>query len=102
MIKIDVWEVEGWIIKDFSYFKKWLIMIDLKEYFDWLVEEIIIIWYFVEGGFILNFYLLWCVKELGIIFLIFKILRYNLIGCVFYFLFFKLLVLENKFNEVKM
>lgn len=61
-MKIDIREVEGWIIQDSSYFKKWFILIDLENYFDWLVEEIIIIWYFVEGGFMLNLYFMKCVK----------------------------------------
>lgn len=99
--KTDVREAEGWIIKDSSHFKKWLTTTDLKEYFDWPVEEITTIWYFAEGGLTLNPHLLRRAKELGITPLISKTPRYNLIGCAFHFLFSKSLALENKLNEIK-
>ena len=99
--KTDVREAEGWIIQDSSHFKKWLITTDLKEYFDWPVEEITTIWYFAEGGLTLNPYLLQRAKELGITPLISKTPKYNLIGCAFDFLFSKSVAVENKLNEMK-
>lgn len=59
------------------------------------------IWYFVEGGIKNNLFFMKCVKDLGIIFLIFNILKFNFIGCVFDFLFLKLEVLESKLNEMR-
>ena len=99
--KTDVREAEGWIIQDSSHFKKWLITTDLKEYFDWPVEEITTIWYFAEGGLTLNPHLLQRAKELGITPLISKTPKYNLIGCAFDFLFSKSVAVENKLNEMK-
>ena len=99
--KTDVREAEGWIIKDSSHFKKWLTTTDLKEYFDWPVEEITTIWYFAEGGLTLNPYLLQRAKQLGITPLISEIPKYNLIGCAFDFLFSKSDAVDNKLNEMR-
>lgn len=99
--KTDIREAEGWIIQDSSHFKKWLTTTDLKEYFDWPVEEITTIWYFAEGGLTLNPYLLKRAKELGITPLISKSPKYNLIGCAFDFLFSKSKAVENKLNEMR-
>jgi len=99
--KTDIREAEGWIIQDSSHFKKWLTTTDLKEYFDWPVEEITTIWYFAEGGLTLNPYLLKRAKELAITPLTSISPKYNLIGCAFDFLFSKSKAVENKLNEMR-
>lgn len=99
--KTDIREAEGWIIQDSSHFKKWLTTTDLKEYFDWPVEEITTIWYFAEGGITLNPYLLKRAKELGIKPLISNTPKFNLIGCAFDFLFSKSEAVESKLNEMR-
>ena len=99
--KTDVREAEGWIIQDSTHFKKWLTTTDLKEYFDWPVEEITTIWYFAEGGLTLNPYLLQRAKELGITPLISQTPKFSLIGCAFDFLFLKSDAMESKLNEMR-
>lgn len=99
--KTDIREAEGWIIQDSSHFKKWLTTTDLKQYFDWPVEEITTIWYFAEGGITLNPYLLKRANELGITPLISNTPKYNLIGCAFDFLFSKSEAVESKLNEMR-
>lgn len=99
--KADIREAEGWIIQDSSHFKRWLTTTDLKNYFDWPVEEITTIWYFAEGGITLNPYLLKRAKELGIKPLISSTPKYNLVGCAFDFLFSKSEVVTRKLNEMR-
>jgi len=99
--KTDIREAEGWIIQDSSHFKKWLTTTDLEKYFDWPVEEITTIWYFAEGGIMLNPYLLKRAKELGIKPLISNTPKYNLIGCAFDFLFSKSDAVASRLEEMR-
>ena len=99
--KTDVREAEGYIIQEPKRFKKWFTSTDLKQFFDWPVEEITTIWYFAEGGIKNNPFLMKRAKDLGITPLISNTPKFNLIGCAFDFLFSKSEALESKLNEMR-
>ena len=99
--KTDIREAEGYIIQEPKHFKKWLTTTDLKQFFDWPVEEITTIWYFAEGGITKNPFLMKRAKELGIKPLISNTPKFNLIGCAFDFLFSKSEALESKLSEMR-
>ncbi|PFX33270.1 hypothetical protein AWC38_SpisGene1872 [Stylophora pistillata] len=99
--KTDVREAEGYIIQEPKHFKRWFTSTDLKQFFDWPVEEITTIWYFAEGGITKNSFLMKRAKELGIAPLISNTPKFNLIGCAFDFLFSKSKALESKLDEMR-
>lgn len=99
--KSEVRQAQGWIIQDSQTFAKWFTSTNFSTYFEWPVERITTIWYFVEKGIRDNPSLMTRAKQLAITPLLSRLPQYALIGCAFDFLFTKSESVEYQLSRLR-
>ena len=85
--KSEIRQAQGWILQDSSSFARWFTGTNLSAFFEYPVERITTIWYFVEQGVRENPFLMARATELRITPLLSRLPPYALIACAFDFLF---------------